>query len=166
MSKESHLVILVMLPLALCSKTRVVFRFLMIDFYHAYINETNLCGKDGFVVWNSGNSDFGHCFQDLVFLLPVQVTYKQVEARRKLILLQAAMGIISAYYLGFQASQWFLRTRTQKYILLLRSFVTLILALLPIIKTMALYSLDRKAVTNHGEVRNNSEQYMDGSIQP
>ena len=63
------------------------------------------------------------------------------------------MGIVSAYYLGFQASQWFLRTRTQKYILLLRSFVTLIIALLPIIKTMALYSLDRKTVTNHGEVR-------------
>ena len=63
------------------------------------------------------------------------------------------MGIISAYYLGFQASQWFLRTRTQKNILLLRSFVTLIIALLPIIKTMALYSLDRKTVTSHGEVK-------------
>ena len=62
------------------------------------------------------------------------------------------MGIVSAYYLGFQASQWFLRTQTQKYILLLRSFVTLIIAILPIMKTMALYSLDRKTVTNHGEV--------------
>jgi len=107
----------------------------MFDFYNAYINETNLCGADGFVVWNTDKKDFGHCFQDLVFLLPTQVF----------------MGVISAYYLGFQASQWFLRTRTQKYILLLRSFVTLLTALLPIIKTMALYSLDRKIVTSHGE---------------
>lgn len=107
----------------------------MFDFHNAFINETNLCGKDGFVVWDSEKQDFGHCFQDLAFMLPVQ----------------AFMGIISAYYLGFQASQWFLRTRTQKNILLLRSFVTLIIALLPIIKTMALYSLDRKTVTSHGE---------------
>ena len=124
----------------------------MFDFYNAYINETNLCGEDGFVVWNSEKQDFGHCFQDLVFLLPAQVLQIQIEIETPA-LFQVFMGVISAYYLGFQASQWFLRTRTQKYILLLRSFVTLVTALLPIIKTMALYSLDRKTVTSHGEVQ-------------
>ena len=65
--------------------------------------------------------------------------------------LQACLGVVSAYYLGFQASQWFLRTSFQKYLLLTRSVVTLVIALLPIIQTTALYCIDRKTVTRRGE---------------
>ena len=48
----------------------------MIDLSNAVINQTNLCGKSGFVVWDSEKQDFGHCFQDLAFVLPVQVVEK------------------------------------------------------------------------------------------
>ena len=45
---------------------------------------------------------------------------------------QALMAVVSSYYLGFQASQWFLRTRLQKFLLLTRSLASLVLALVPI----------------------------------
>ena len=45
---------------------------------------------------------------------------------------QALLAVVSSYYLGFQASQWFLRTRLQKFLLLTRSLASLVLALLPI----------------------------------
>ena len=48
----------------------------MIDFSNAFINQTNLCGESGFVVWDSEKQDFGNCFQDLAFVLPVQVVEK------------------------------------------------------------------------------------------
>ena len=65
--------------------------------------------------------------------------------------LQACLGVVSAYYLGFQASQWFLRTPCQKYLLVTRSVVTLVTALLPIVQTTTLYCLDQKTVTRRGE---------------
>ena len=64
---------------------------------------------------------------------------------------QACLGVMSAYYLGFQASQWFLRTSFQKYLLVTRSAVTLLTALLPIVQTTSLYCLEREAVTRLGE---------------
>ena len=39
----------------------------------AYINDTVLCGKKGFVIWDNETNSFGHCFQDLVLLIPTQV---------------------------------------------------------------------------------------------
>ena len=39
----------------------------------AYINDTVLCGKKGFVIWDNETNNFGHCFQDLVLLIPTQV---------------------------------------------------------------------------------------------
>lgn len=38
----------------------------------AYVNETVLCGKDGFIIWNDQNN-FGNCFQDLILVIPSQV---------------------------------------------------------------------------------------------
>ena len=61
------------------------------------------------------------------------------------------MAVVSAYYLGFQASHYFLRTPLQKYILITRSLVTLILALLPVLQTLALYCLDPVKVMARGE---------------
>ena len=65
--------------------------------------------------------------------------------------LQACLGVVSAYYLGFQASQWFLRTSCQKYLLVTRSLVTLVMAILPILQTTSLYCIDRHTVTKRGE---------------
>ena len=100
-----------------------------------YINDTVLCGERGFIVWDKTANNFGHCFQELCLLLPAQV----------------CLAVVSAYYLGFQASQYYLRTATQKYILLTRSLVTLVLALLPLVQTISLYSLHHDSVTRHGE---------------
>ena len=58
---------------------------------------------------------------------------------------------MSAYYLGFQASHYFLRTPLQKYILIGRSLVTLVLALLPVLQPLALYCLDPAQVLARGE---------------
>ena len=40
----------------------------------AYINETVLCGKeDGFTIWDE-KGNFGNCFQDLILVIPSQVS--------------------------------------------------------------------------------------------
>ena len=66
-------------------------------------------------------------------------------------LTQVLLAVFSAYYLGFQASHYFLRTPLQKYILIARSLVTLVLALLPVLQTLALYCLDPEQVMARGE---------------
>ena len=40
----------------------------------SYINETVLCGEEGFTVWDEETNNFGHCFQELVLTLPAQVS--------------------------------------------------------------------------------------------
>ena len=70
------------------------------------------------------------------------------------------LGVTSAYYLGFQAPHYFLRTQLQKYILISRSFVTLVMALLPIIQALSLYSIDHTSVTSRGE-----EEILSGAVQ-
>ena len=39
-----------------------------------YINDTVLCGENGFNIWDKSSNNFGHCFQQLVLILPVQVS--------------------------------------------------------------------------------------------
>ena len=39
----------------------------------AYINETVLCGDDGFKTWDE-KGNFGNCFQDLILVIPSQVS--------------------------------------------------------------------------------------------
>lgn len=39
----------------------------------AYINETVLCGDDGFNIWDE-KGNFGNCFQDLILVIPSQVS--------------------------------------------------------------------------------------------
>ena len=56
------------------------------------------------------------------------------------------LAVVSAYYLGFQSSHYFLRTQLQKYILIARSLATLVLALLPILRTITLYCIDRATI--------------------
>ena len=70
------------------------------------------------------------------------------------------LAVVSAYYLGVQNSHYFLRTELQKYILILRSLVTLILAVLPIVQTIVLYCIDRDTVTSHGE-----SELLSGAVQ-
>ena len=61
-------------------------------------------------------------------------------------MLKVLLAVVSAYYLGFQSSHYFLRTRLQKYILIARSLATLVLALLPILRTITLYCIDRATI--------------------
>ena len=60
--------------------------------------------------------------------------------------LKVLLAVVSAYYLGFQSSHYFLRTQLQKYILIARSLATLVLALLPILRTITLYCIDRATI--------------------
>jgi len=108
---------------------------MMLGHIHTFVNLTNLCGSPEFTVWNKTKEDFGPCFQNLCLIFPAQ----------------ALLSVVSAYYLGFQASQWYLRTRLQKTLLIFRSLATLSLALLPIVKVTILYLLDRTLVLEHGE---------------
>jgi len=101
----------------------------------AYLNITSLCGPGGWQAWDTEKKDFGRCFQDVVIILPAQTI----------------LAVVSAYYLGFQASQWYLRTSLQKYILVTRSLATLVLTILPIASSLALYINDRPSLTRHGE---------------
>ena len=43
------------------------------DRMSAYINETVLCGQDGFNTWDE-KGNFGYCFQDLILVIPSQVS--------------------------------------------------------------------------------------------
>ena len=45
----------------------------MTTFLNSYINDTVLCGENGFHVWDEKARNFGHCFQDLALILPAQV---------------------------------------------------------------------------------------------
>jgi len=101
----------------------------------AYINKSDLCGPEGWKVWDHDRGDFGRCFLNLALVVPTQ----------------SILAVVSAYYLGFQASQWFLRTNLQKYILVTRSLASLVLTLLPITSSLALYLIDRESLTEHGE---------------
>ena len=67
--------------------------------------------------------------------------------------IQVLLAVVSAYYLGFRPSHYFLRTVLQKYILITRSLVTLVLALLPIAQTLALYCLEHGTVLTRGEAQ-------------
>ena len=58
---------------------------------------------------------------------------------------------MSAYYLGFQNTQYFLRTPLQRIILRIRSAATLILTLLPVVQTITLYNINKNNVTRLGE---------------
>ena len=64
-------------------------------------------------------------------------------------MLKVLLAVVSAYYLGFQSSHYFLRTQLQKYILIARSLATLVLALLPILRTITLYCIDRATIPRY-----------------
>jgi len=109
-----------------------------------YLNVSRLCGDEGFVVWNQTRSDFGTCFESLFLVFPAQVL----------------LAITSAYYLGFQNTLWILRTRFQKQMLAARSLAVLFLAIVPIARSVALYSINRRLVMESGEVA-----FLAGSVQ-
>ena len=69
------------------------------------------------------------------------------------------LAVVSAYYLGFQSSHYFLRTQLQKYILIGRSLATLVLALLPILRTITLYCIDRATIPRYSSPIATSYRY-------
>ena len=50
----------------------------------AYINETVLCGGDEFIIWDE-KGNFGNCFQDLILVIPSQVSLIKLICARYLL---------------------------------------------------------------------------------
>ena len=62
----------------------------------------------------------------------------------------ALLAIVSAYYLGFRSSAYFLRTNKQKWVVLVRGLATLVLALTPLICMVTTAVIHIDVVAEHG----------------
>lgn len=77
----------------------------------------DMCGPQGLRPWNDVTKDFGQCFQELFFHIPVYFL----------------IAIISGYYVGYR-KDWVVREKTQERAIVFRSFVVLALVFIPIIE--------------------------------
>ncbi|KAG6455079.1 hypothetical protein O3G_MSEX009011 [Manduca sexta] len=77
----------------------------------------DMCGPEGFHPWNDTKKDFGQCFQELCFQIPVYFI----------------IAIISGYYVGYR-SDWVIRDKILERAIVLRSFIVLSLVFIPIIQ--------------------------------
>lgn len=84
---------------------------------HLNINWFEICGPQGLEPWDDVSKDFGQCFQELFLQIPVYFL----------------TAIISGYYVGYRRD-WVIREKAQEHAIVLRSFVVLALALIPIIE--------------------------------
>nr|ASS36022.1 ABCC10 [Samia ricini] len=76
-----------------------------------------MCGPEGLQPWNYTTTDFGHCFQEIFLQIPVYFL----------------IAIISGYYVGYQRD-WVIREKTHERAIVFRSFVVLVLAVIPIVE--------------------------------
>lgn len=76
-----------------------------------------MCGPEGLQPWNNTAKDFGYCFQEIFLQIPVYFL----------------IAIISGYYVGYRRD-WVVREKTNERAIVLRSFVVLVLAVIPIIE--------------------------------
>lgn len=81
----------------------------------------DMCGPQGLRPWNDVTKDFGQCFQELFFHIPVYFL----------------IAIISGYYVGYR-KDWVVREKTQERAIVFRSFVVLALVFIPIIELYVL----------------------------
>lgn len=75
------------------------------------------CGPKGLDPWDDNKKDFGVCFQELAFQIPVYFL----------------LAIVSSYYIGYR-KEWVIREKTQERAIILRSFIVLALVCIPLIK--------------------------------
>ncbi|XP_057666967.1 ATP-binding cassette sub-family C member 10 isoform X2 [Diorhabda carinulata] len=78
---------------------------------------TSLCGTEEFQIWSQDRHDFGLCFQQLCFHIPVLTL----------------LAVCSSYYFGVQIG-FVRRTKFQKIAILARSIISLILLFTPILQ--------------------------------
>lgn len=74
-----------------------------------------LCGEEGFQIWSSKRHDFGICFQQLCFHIPVLFL----------------LAITSAYYFG-RPEGFVTRGKVQMFALNMRCFIVLVLTFFPL----------------------------------
>ncbi|XP_030766381.1 multidrug resistance-associated protein 7 [Sitophilus oryzae] len=84
---------------------------------HGHWNFTNLCGDEGFEIWNMTRNDLGICFQQLVLDIPVL----------------CLLAISSSYYFGYSGGL-VSRGSTQLIAINMRCFLTFLLAFLPVVQ--------------------------------
>lgn len=77
----------------------------------------DMCGPAGLQPWDDTAKDFGQCFQELFFQIPVYFI----------------IAIVSGYYVGYR-KDWVIREKTQERAIVIRSFVVLVLVFIPIIE--------------------------------
>lgn len=77
----------------------------------------DLCGPAGLQPWNEEAKDFGQCFQELCLQIPVFFM----------------IAIISGFFVGYR-KDWVVREKTQERAIVLRSFIVLSLAFIPIVQ--------------------------------
>ncbi|XP_060803806.1 uncharacterized protein LOC106135400 [Amyelois transitella] len=77
----------------------------------------DICGPEGLQPWNEESKDFGRCFQELFLQIPVLFL----------------LATISGFYIGYRRD-WVVREKTQERAIVLRSFVALALAFIPIVE--------------------------------
>ncbi|CAG9765420.1 unnamed protein product [Ceutorhynchus assimilis] len=80
-------------------------------------NLTSLCGDEGLEIWNAQRHDLGLCFQQLVLDIPIL----------------GLLAIFSSYYLG-RSDGTVARGRPQLIAINIRCFLTILLALLPLVQ--------------------------------
>ncbi|XP_053612286.1 ATP-binding cassette sub-family C member 10 [Plodia interpunctella] len=77
----------------------------------------DICGPNGLQIWNEELKDFGQCFQELFLQIPVLFI----------------LATVSGFYIGYRRD-WVVREKIQERAIVLRSFVALTLAFIPIIE--------------------------------
>ena len=97
-------------------------------------NLTRLCGSYNWTIWNNQTNDFGLCFYSVAVVNPAH----------------ALLAIISAFYIGLRSQAYYLRTRQQKWIIMVRGLSVLILAVTPVICLVVSYILQANILENVG----------------
>ena len=97
-------------------------------------NVSVLCGSYNWTVWNNQTNDFGLCFYSVAVVNPAH----------------ALLAIISAYYIGLRSQAYYLRTKQQKWIIMIRGLSVLLLAVTPVICLVVSYILHANILQNVG----------------
>lgn len=90
-------------------------------FWNVQWNWDDMCGPEGLQPWNETSKDFGICFQQMFFHVPIFFI----------------LAVVSGYFVGYK-KDWVIREKAQEHAIVIRSFIVLCLAFLPVVK---LYTL-------------------------
>lgn len=90
----------------------------------------SICGED-FVIWSQKQHDFGICFQNLFLHIPIL----------------AVFGVSSAYFFGLHTST-IPRSKVQRFALVIRSIISIMLTFSPIIEICYNIYLNEETMDN------------------